>query len=327
MSRELASSESQDDYYPPSIRKLHGLDNGPQHRSRRVTSGSSSDITWVPGLERHSQRRKRVVASTALETEVPAGWPTAVHGPLVWSGTRLHANRFILQLTRKHMDEIEHALQQLRDAQTPYAEITPATFQLATFGEVLERECRGVHDDGGFVVLRGLDPSKYGRVDNLRIYLGISSYFGRERARQALDGRIISEWHGPCAAVSVAYVNNTIFKHILQILLLIVRLIDNFDPYIQTLDKCVVVYVVSVLLRLLTITLVSLSTQILSAISWPCISLVSRLLVGRLLSPRHGAYTTNCAKRGRTSFIRLRGKTGRMIRKYHAFDQFIVLTD
>ena len=46
-----------------------------------------------------------------LEKEVPAGWPKAVHGPLVWKGADFdHESEYVLRLSNDDKNEIQQAL-------------------------------------------------------------------------------------------------------------------------------------------------------------------------------------------------------------------------
>jgi hypothetical protein len=47
-----------------------------------------------------------------------------------------------------------------------------------------------LHAGLGFFALRGLDPSRYSREDNVLIFLGVSSYIGEQRGKQDDSGHI-----------------------------------------------------------------------------------------------------------------------------------------
>jgi hypothetical protein len=42
-------------------------------------------------------------------------------------------------------------------------------------------------------VLRGLQPGKYSNLDNILLYLGVTSYIAEKRGMQDFDGRMIRE--------------------------------------------------------------------------------------------------------------------------------------
>jgi hypothetical protein len=73
-----------------------------------------------------------------------------------------------------------------------FDDIRKATFVLPRLGPRLEHQSRMLREGRGFCVLRGLDPTKYSREDNVIIYVGISSYFGEQRGRQYQDGMMLS---------------------------------------------------------------------------------------------------------------------------------------
>jgi hypothetical protein len=57
----------------------------------------------------------------------------------------------------------------------------------------LERQAIELHDGKGFVVLRGLDPSRYSVEDGLLVWLGIQSYIAEQRARQDDKGNMLGK--------------------------------------------------------------------------------------------------------------------------------------
>ena len=48
-----------------------------------------------------------------------------------------------------------------------------------------------IHSGRGFVVLRGLQPDRYSAVDNMLLYLGVTSYIAEKRGMQDYDGRMM----------------------------------------------------------------------------------------------------------------------------------------
>lgn len=58
------------------------------------------------------------------------------------------------------------------------------TFPLPNLGSTLRQEAKILQSGRGFIVLRGLDPDRYSREENIIIYTGVSSYIGSLRGRQ-----------------------------------------------------------------------------------------------------------------------------------------------
>ena len=48
-----------------------------------------------------------------------------------------------------------------------------------------------IHEGRGFVVMRGLEPDRYSNMDNVLLYLGVTSYIAERRGMQDFDGRMI----------------------------------------------------------------------------------------------------------------------------------------
>ena len=67
------------------------------------------------------------------------------------------------------------------------------TFPLPKLQSKLHEIALSVHQGVGFSVLRGLDPSKYTPLDNVLLYLGVTSYIAEQRGAQNYDGRMICE--------------------------------------------------------------------------------------------------------------------------------------
>jgi len=79
-------------------------------------------------------------------------------------------------------------------AKLGFEDVSKATFPLPTLGSILESASQDVHEGRGFVVVRGLNPSRYSMEENAIIYLGISSYIGGQRARQNMEGMKFSKF-------------------------------------------------------------------------------------------------------------------------------------
>lgn len=71
------------------------------------------------------------------------------------------------------------------------------TFPLPDLAPRLQEVAETVHNGRGFVVLRGLQPDRYSNIDNILLYLGITSYIAETRGMQDFDGRMIRTPHLP----------------------------------------------------------------------------------------------------------------------------------
>jgi len=69
------------------------------------------------------------------------------------------------------------------------------TFPLPTLGLKLKAVSNQLHEGIGFALLRGLDAVKYSALDNLLLYLGITSYIAEIRGCQDYDGRMVGTLH------------------------------------------------------------------------------------------------------------------------------------
>jgi hypothetical protein len=72
-------------------------------------------------------------------------------------------------------------------------QVTKETFPLPKLGEKLDDLSEKLHTGQGFYVLRGLDPTRYSALDNVLIYVGVTSYIGSIRGCQDSDGNKLSK--------------------------------------------------------------------------------------------------------------------------------------
>jgi hypothetical protein len=76
--------------------------------------------------------------------------------------------------------------------------VNKSTFPLPNLAPRLHEVAETVHNGRGFVVLRGLQPDKYSNIDNILLYLGITSYIAETRGMQDFDGRMIRTSTSAC---------------------------------------------------------------------------------------------------------------------------------
>jgi hypothetical protein len=71
--------------------------------------------------------------------------------------------------------------------------VSRETFPLPKLRSKLEDVANELHNGIGFAVLRGLDPELYTALDNVLLYLGVTSYIAEKRGCQDSSGNMISE--------------------------------------------------------------------------------------------------------------------------------------
>ena len=75
-----------------------------------------------------------------------------------------------------------------------FGQICPKTFPLATLGPVLSHLAQEVAHGRGFFAIRGIDPKRYSKHENLALYAGIASYIGNRVGRQDEYGNMLCEY-------------------------------------------------------------------------------------------------------------------------------------
>ncbi len=71
--------------------------------------------------------------------------------------------------------------------------VSQSTFPLPNLGVKLEEISRTLHTGRGFVVLRGLDPSRYTAWENAIVYLGVTSHIAEKRGCQDRFGNMLGK--------------------------------------------------------------------------------------------------------------------------------------
>jgi hypothetical protein len=176
------------------------------------------DIEWHPSYHTFQNRVNRLSAHRdSRPTTLPAEFPDAIHAPRVWTGSDLRKiESFVIQLTGTDILEIENALNYFKGQGVPLRvnapraliyllqaaltgdngpeEVSEETFPLPSLKQTLREIANTLHNGIGFAVIRGLNPKKYSPLDNLLLYLGITSYIAEIRGCQDYDGRMIGEF-------------------------------------------------------------------------------------------------------------------------------------
>ncbi|OCL04478.1 hypothetical protein AOQ84DRAFT_442072 [Glonium stellatum] len=134
---------------------------------------------------------------------LPSSFPLYLRGPQAWTGSDFEGVvDYVCYLSEHDIAEIEKALrhfQSKRTVRSPRARtsklmeiylglgisrdaISKANLSLpADVSAKLKSLSHTVHNSRGFVVLRGIQPSKYTEDENVLIYGGISSHVAEER--------------------------------------------------------------------------------------------------------------------------------------------------
>lgn len=215
MSCPLASNE------PAAIRTAEG----------GTTEIVRPDISWIPSYKVFKDRVERLrVLYPDRRTTLPPGWPAQIDAARVWSGSDFKSeDEYVIHLSAEDVAEIEDGLAHFKGEWelprlTPSAiptcrylrtrgslrltcngwkalpgnlgpdDVNPSTFPLPTLGPRLDHVSEIIHEGRGFVVLRGLQPEKYSNLDNILLYLGVTSYIAETRGMQDFDGRMIRQY-------------------------------------------------------------------------------------------------------------------------------------
>ena len=184
------------------------------HRPTKAAAGPN--IEWHPSYQTYLDRVKRLSGLAVDRPRVlPDGFPDALDSPRVWSGSDFDdVGKYLICLTHDDIAEIEAALSHFSGLnisirvfqdRTYYFhlalpgdngpdQVSQETFPLPKLSHKLSRVAMTLHYGIGFAVLRGLDPKKYSPLDNVILYLGITSYVAELRGVQDYDGRMIGRY-------------------------------------------------------------------------------------------------------------------------------------
>ena len=105
---------------------------------------------------------------------------TLLSGPAVWRGDELvDSDEWIHAWTPEELAELEDALVAVQALQRPLGKIGRDDFPLPRLGDRLDRLRADLLRGRGFVLMRGLDASKYSRDEIATIFWGIGAHLGR----------------------------------------------------------------------------------------------------------------------------------------------------
>ncbi|OAA65585.1 TfdA family oxidoreductase [Niveomyces insectorum RCEF 264] len=148
------------------------------------------DITYQPDYAKYQQRVERLKPLRPQSASRPAGFPAQLTGGLVWEGKDFADERdWTVLFTPDQLQEIDNALDHFKHLDKPISRVSQDTFPLPSVGPLLREQAKELHSGRGFFVLRGLQPDRYSKEENIIVYTGVSSYIGSIRGRQ--DSRVV----------------------------------------------------------------------------------------------------------------------------------------
>jgi hypothetical protein len=112
--------------------------------------------------------------------------PGAISGPSAWVGSDLQTRGdWIRVFSAPELAELDAAVRHFTSTGAALAEISPATFPLATLGRTLGAILADLLEGRGFAMLRGFPVERYSREEQAIAYLGIGAWLGRPRTQNA----------------------------------------------------------------------------------------------------------------------------------------------
>ncbi|KAK0732899.1 hypothetical protein B0T26DRAFT_294 [Lasiosphaeria miniovina] len=193
-----SSSGAPEPYYSQGLRARFQIDGvrAEQAKVAAAASGSGTafaDIGYEVDEAKYRARAEARVKAGGLPTSVPAGWPTELKGPLVWTSDSFKQDEteYVYNLTADDKSELLKALESFKALGLDGQKVTKAVFPLPNLGKRLDAICHDIYDGKGFAVVRGLNPDDYDVADLTIVYLGISSYVAGRRGRQDQRGSML----------------------------------------------------------------------------------------------------------------------------------------
>ncbi|KAF4589150.1 Clavaminate synthase-like protein [Ophiocordyceps camponoti-floridani] len=119
--------------------------------------------------------------------------PKPLTGPLVWSGSDFESEAsYTLRFDKDEIDEIGNALGNFLSLRVQREHVSCRNFPLPRLASRLEQAAETIHKGCGFVVLRGIDPSRYSILQNVIIFLGLAAYVADKRGLQDKSGNVLA---------------------------------------------------------------------------------------------------------------------------------------
>ncbi|KAI8876338.1 Clavaminate synthase-like protein [Backusella circina FSU 941] len=156
----------------------------------QVKNSTQPDITYLPDRKNYEARVARRLNEEQLQKDLPDGFPEQLEGPKLWKGVDYQGkeSEWVYELTEEELKEIDDAVHEFEATGKPFGEIQKDTFALPTLGPKITNLIQeNVVDGRGFLVIRGINPDKYTREQNIIAYAGVSTFVGK----RGLQGRHI----------------------------------------------------------------------------------------------------------------------------------------
>ena len=103
-----------------------------------------------------------------------------IEGPNVWTSKDFNAEEeWVVNLSETHIGLLEAAMEKAAARNIAPQDITPDNFPLGKLRLVLDAAYETLEHGRGFLVLRGWPSKNYSHAQNLIVFCGIASYFGK----------------------------------------------------------------------------------------------------------------------------------------------------
>jgi len=152
----------------------------------RIPSATPLDTAsgFQAGNNARSLPAKQSNDTVAQPPYVPVGFPSSLTGPMTWDGKDFsnHPEEYVYELNAEEIKEIDNAITYFQGTNLHRGYLNPLTFPLPKhLCESLKTINEIVYNGHGFVVLRGLDPTKYDEEQIIMLYAGTASYVADRR--------------------------------------------------------------------------------------------------------------------------------------------------
>ncbi|KAJ8132881.1 hypothetical protein O1611_g749 [Lasiodiplodia mahajangana] len=132
-----------------------------------------------------------MVRSTS-QPKVNVGYHEKLSSPAVWSPDTFSIEDITYRASPEDISELETALRLFKASGRGFNDINRDTFPLPALGKNLRQLSQNLHELAGAVILKGLQPSKYGLSDNIILFAGLASYIGDQRGRQSAYNDVLT---------------------------------------------------------------------------------------------------------------------------------------
>lgn len=154
----------------------------------QLQNKNQPDITYLPDHQKWQARTARRLKEEDLTKDLPEGFPKQLTGPKIWEGSDYEGkeDQWVYNLSPEELQEIDEAVHAFENTNQPLGDIKQDTFVLPTLGPKIKSLTEeNVVSGRGFLVVRGINPDKYSREQQVIAYAGVSTYVGK----RGLQGR------------------------------------------------------------------------------------------------------------------------------------------